>query len=104
MFERRIQRETLRSAAMRIIPDKLRMLVWLLCGLALYWCAALVGQESPAVQTVFYKLGHVTTLAWFGYWISRNAIGRVADDSSPNEKLARAVLIAGVILAGSMGL
>lgn len=89
---------------MRKTLDKLRMLAWLLTGLALYSLSTLVGAEHPAVQTILYKLGHVTTLAWVGYWIARNAIGRIDALSSPNERLSRAVLIGSVILAGSMGL
>lgn len=86
------------------ILDKFRMLAWLLSGLAMYLAAYLVSSAFPAVQTVFYKLGHVTTLAWFGYWIARNSLGRVHKNTQPIERLARAVLMAGVIVAGSMGL
>lgn len=85
--------------------DFQRMSAWLAIGLLLYATAiVVVGPAAPAVQTIFYKAGHVTTLAWIGYWISRNALGRVKADSSPTDRLARAVVIAGVILAGSMGL
>ena len=84
--------------------DKSRMLAWFIAGIALYALSALIGTEQPAIQTVFYKLGHVTTLAWFGYWISRNALGRIDLTSAPNERLARAVIIAGVVIAGSIGL
>lgn len=84
--------------------DKLRMLAWLLCGLALYFASLAIGNEYPVAQTVLYKLGHVTTLAWVGYWIARNALGRVTTSSAPRLVLARAVLMAGVIVAGSLGL
>ncbi len=84
--------------------DVARMIVWLLAGLLLYAAAVLVGQNTPAVQTVLYKLGHVTTLAWVGYWIARQAIGRIDIASDPTDRLARAVIMAGVIIAGSMGL
>lgn len=86
-------------------PDLQRMWLWLAIGVALYATSiGLVGLNSPAVQTIFYKIGHVTTLAWVGYWISRQALGRVTGSSSPTDRLARAVVIAGVIMAGSMGL
>lgn len=86
-------------------PDLQRMWLWLAIGVALYATSiGLVGSNSPAVQTIFYKIGHVTTLAWVGYWISRQALGRVTGQSSPTDRLARAVVIAGVIMAGSMGL
>ncbi len=86
-------------------PDISRMSIWLAIGLLLYFIAlSVIGNASPAAQTIFYKAGHVTTLAWVGYWISRNALGRVTGSSSPTDRLARAVIIAGVIIAGSMGL
>lgn len=87
-----------------------RMIIWLLLGLVLYASSYIVGHDNPQglfMQTILYKLGHVTTLAWVGYWIARMAIGRVDLNSRmnpPYDKLARAVIIAGVIMAGSMGL
>lgn len=84
--------------------DRLRMFGWLIAGLVMYGCAYLVGTDLPALQTVFYKLGHVTTLAWVGYWISRQMLGRIDEDSSAIDSIARAVLAGSVILAGSMGL
>lgn len=88
-----------------ICIDYLRMTAWLFAGLAFYFLAIFVPDSYPALQTVLYKMGHVTTLAWVGYWISRQALGRVLIcDTPPVDRLARAVLMAGVILAGSMGL
>lgn len=84
--------------------DLLRMVIWVCLGLLLYGLAICTPNQFPAVQTVFYKMGHVTTLAWIGYWISRKALGRVVPTTDPTEKLARAVLIGAVIIAGSMGL
>lgn len=84
--------------------DFTRMTAWLAAGLALYAAALITGPEHPAVQTVFYKLGHVTTLAWVGYWISRQAVGRLDTKPNPTDRLARAVLVGAVIIAGSMGL
>lgn len=82
-----------------------RMWLWIASGFSLYAIAlGLIGPDYPGVQTIFYKVGHVTTLAWVGYWVSRQALGRVTCSSSPTDRLARAVLIAGVIVAGSMGL
>jgi hypothetical protein len=81
-----------------------RMFAWLAAGLLLYCAAYLVSSQYPAAQVVFYKLGHVTTLAWFGYWISRQALGRVKPGCDASDKLSRAVLIAGVLIAGSLGL
>ena len=95
--------------------DKFRMLVWLLVGLGLYSLSIYIGTGHPSIQTIAYKLGHVTTLAWVGYWIARMSLGRITNDtrhswtqkakhSEPNDRLARAVIIAGVIIAGSLGL
>lgn len=81
-----------------------RMIGWLVAGLALYACAYLAGSNLPAVQTVFYKLGHVTTLAWVGYWISRQMLGRINNNSDNTDRIARAILAGCVIIAGSMGL
>lgn len=81
-----------------------RMIGWLLAGIVMYALAYLVGSDLPAVQTVFYKLGHVTTLAWVGYWISRQMLGRIDQDTSALDSIARAILAGCVILAGSMGL
>ena len=89
---------------MKTIKDNLRMLVWLAIGLALYLASAGAGSDRPMAQTVLYKLGHVTTLAWVGYWIARNALGRITAASCSTDRLARAVVIAGTIVAGSLGL
>lgn len=89
-----------------MLADKFRMFTWLVLGLVMYLMAILfgVGMDLPAVQTVFQKLGHVTTLAWIGYWISRQAIGRLDDESHSLDKLARAVVIGAAIIGGSMGM
>lgn len=84
--------------------DKCRMAIWLVIGLALYLAANAIGTEHPQWQTVTYKMGHVTTLAWIGYWIDRNANTRVTEYSSTGRLNARAIIMAGVIIAGSLGL
>ncbi|MES2319992.1 MAG: hypothetical protein V4631_21130 [Pseudomonadota bacterium] len=86
------------------VLDKFRMLIWFLIGAGLYFTSTLIGSDHPAWQTIAYKMGHVTTLAWVGYWISRMAVGRIDARSTSNDKLARAIVIAGVIIAGSLGL
>ena len=93
--------KTIRAAM--TVRDQRRMLAWLLIGIAMYVLSALVGNDHPATQTVLYKLGHVTTLAWVGYWLARNALGRLNADATPTDRLARALLIAGVVVAGSLG-
>lgn len=89
---------------MAAIIDKFRMLIWLFLGLALYLASSIIGIDYPAWQTIAYKLGHVTTLAWFGYWISRMSVGRIDQFSSSNDRIARALVMAGVTIAGSLGL
>jgi hypothetical protein len=86
--------------------DRLRMITWLIFGLALYLASWFAGTDHPFIQTILYKTGHVTTLAWIGYWIARHAIGRIGLASKPTdgEYLARAIIVAGVIIAGSLGL
>ena len=86
------------------VNDKFRMSVWLIIGLALYAASILLGSGQPAIQTILYKLGHVTTLAWFGYWVSRHALGRISSYSNPQDRIARAIVIVGVLIAGAMGL
>lgn len=93
----------LESAVMSII-DKFRMFAWLVLGILLYTASHIAGQDLPQLQTILYKLGHVTTLAWVGYWISRNALGRIDLTTCSTQYLARAILIAGVVIAGSIGL
>ncbi|WP_124646237.1 hypothetical protein [Burkholderia sp. Bp8990] len=84
--------------------DKFRMVAWLIAGLLAYFASSYVGPSNPILQTTLYKIGHVTTLAWIGYWISRNAIGRLDVTSDTGDKLGRAIVLGAVILAGSLGL
>lgn len=86
------------------VLDKFRMAIWLVLGLSLYYASTLIGTEHPQWQTVTYKMGHVTTLAWVGYWIARQALGRVNYNSPQYAITARALLIGSVIIAGSLGL
>jgi hypothetical protein len=86
------------------ILDKFRMAIWLAFGLAAYAASLFIGPGNPIIQTTLYKIGHVTTLAWIGYWISRNAIGRLDLTSDQGDKLGRALVMGAVIIAGSLGL
>lgn len=86
------------------ILDKFRMAIWLAFGIVAYLLSLYVGPANPIIQTTLYKVGHVTTLAWIGYWISRNAIGRLDLTSDQGDKLGRALVMGAVIIAGSLGL
>ncbi|MEJ0004430.1 MAG: hypothetical protein WDN30_14405 [Pararobbsia sp.] len=91
-------------SALAKIADKLRMSIWLVLGIACYVASIYVGPSNPVVQTTLYKIGHVTTLAWIGYWIARKGVGRVDATATQGDKLARALVIGAVIIAGSLGL
>lgn len=84
--------------------DAQRMLIWLALSVLAYAASSAAGADHPQVQVVLYKVGHVTLLAWVGYWIARQALGRVWSSTEPTRVLARAVIMAGVIVAGSLGL
>jgi hypothetical protein len=86
-----------------------RMWWWLAAGLALYGASIAVGIDYPQVQTGLWKAGHVTTFAWIGYRIACRAVGRVNWTSSaslppPGYMIARAIIIAAAMIAGSHGL
>ena len=86
------------------ITDRMRMVIWLAFGLAAYAASLFVGPSNPVIQTTLYKIGHVTTLAWIGYWISRHSVGRITTTATQGDKLSRALVVGAVIIAGSLGL
>lgn len=86
------------------MQDRARMAIWLAAAMACYAIAHILGNQHPLSQTVAYKAGHVTLLAWIGYWIARNSLGRIYDETSSQRVVARAVLMGCVIIAGSLGL
>ena len=89
---------------MKSTTDLARMMTWLAFGLVLYGCAALAGVNNPAIQTVLYKLGHVTTLSWVGYWVARHALGRISLYATDSDRLSRSILMGSIVIAGSMGI
>lgn len=84
--------------------DPFRMISWLIAALVLYGASRLIGPSDPQLQVALYKYGHVTGLAWCGYWIARTALGRIDYLSDHDELMARAVVIGAAIIGGSLGL
>lgn len=83
--------------------DKLRMVQWLVVSATCYAVALSFPMGNP-LSSLFWKLGHVTIAAHAGYWIARQSLGRINDGSAPNDKLARAIVISGAMLAVAMGM
>ena len=86
-----------------------RMLQWLLISFCLYAFAMALAARGidfyPQIQTVSWKLGHITIAAFFGYWIDRNAFrDRIASDSEALFTIRRAIIIVGTMIAISLGM
>lgn len=81
-----------------------RMLPWALLALVLYLAALQVPQ--PQIQTLLWKLGHITLGANVGYWIDRTAFRDRYDFEHPDpvRAMSRAVVVAAAILGLSLGL
>ncbi len=84
-------------------PDCLRMAQWLVVSAACYVVALSLPMGNP-ISTLFWKLGHVTMAAHAGYLIARQALGRITSESAPNDRMARAIVIAGAMLAIAAGM
>jgi len=82
--------------------DSTRMLFWLLLSVVCYVVALDV--EPPQLQTLFWKIGHLNVAAHLGYWIARGTLGRLYSTSPPNDRIARALIIVGAMIAVSQGL
>jgi len=82
----------------------LRMAPWLLVAAALYFTALNIAQ--PQMQTLLWKLGHITLGANLGYWIDRTAFRDRYDASKPDpmRALSRAIIMAAAMLGISLGL
>jgi len=86
-----------------------RMLQWLLLSFCLYAFAMTLASRGidfyPQIQTVSWKLGHLTIAAFFGYWIDRNAFrDRITSDSDSLTTIRRAIIIVGTMIAISLGM
>lgn len=93
-----------------LIADKLRMAEW---GFASLLLLGIIWFVAPAqIPIVIYKLALVTLFAHAGYWIDRRMFPQsrcqdlILDDISswPKSELRRAIIVAAVILAGSLAL
>lgn len=81
-----------------------RMLQWALLALLFY--AAALATAQPQIQTLLWKIGHITLGANIGYWIDRTAFRDRFDYTKPDpmRALSRAIVVAAAILGLSLGL
>ena len=92
--------------------DKLRMGTLLALSALLYGAAiviSLIGGVVPPLwavqlQTVVWKLGHITMGGHLGYWVSRLALGRVSAECADLRRVARAIIIGSCVLAVAQGM
>jgi len=77
---------------------------WLLLAVLFYALTQVPGLPN-ALQTVAMKLGNVTIGAFVGYWIDRLASRlRITTNSTDQEHLRRAIIMAAAMLCVSLGL
>lgn len=97
------------------LADKLRMIIWLLVGLALYASASYIGTitvfagaipvpKYAIAQVACQKLANVTMFSWFGYQVARGALGRLTTRSTAGDRQARAIVVGAAIIAGALGI
>ena len=83
--------------------DNFRMVQWLLTAVALYVMAVFV--PHPQIQTVLWKMGHITLAAFIGYWIDRHSFrDRVTDDADNLKQIRRAIIMGSAMLAIALGM
>ncbi|MFZ6644440.1 hypothetical protein ACO0LO_01880 [Undibacterium sp. TJN25] len=87
--------------------NKLRMIEWLLIA-ALFYALALImlsaGYGGP-LQTLTWKLGHVTMGGFAGYWLDRAAFrDRITLDSHALVMIRRAIVIFGAMYTLGAGM
>ena len=83
-----------------------RMAQWALLAAVFYVLAMFVVTSSahPQLQTALWKCGNVTLGSFLGYWLDRNALGRVTPGSTPGRQASRAILMGAAVLGLSLGL
>lgn len=82
--------------------DYSRMLEWLTLAAMFYAVALSVPQ--PQLQTLFWKLGHVTVGCYVGYVADRQLFGRLTGESGGQRQIARAIIVLAVIYGIAGGL
>lgn len=82
--------------------DLQRMLHWLALA-ALFYILAMY-TPHPQLQTLLWKLGHITIASFVGYWVDRNLYGRVSLVDRGERLMARAIIVAAAILGMAFGL
>lgn len=93
------------------------MIVWLFAGLSLYCFSVATGLIAAGLpeghenrgplaqfQVALWKAGNVSTFAWLGYAISRDALGRLGAANELPAYIGRGLIMAAVIYGGSLGL
>ena len=103
--------DTIKQSWFSIIKqcDLLRMSHFLILAICLYSFAIILASYGmnyfPQLQTVSWKLGHITIGAYLGYWIDRHCTHmHVNENSSQVEHIRRAIIIASVIIGISIGM
>ena len=80
-----------------------RMWQWLVLGVVFYTSALLITQVQ--LQTLFWKLGHVTIGSYMAYWVYRVLFGRFErSKATQGQYVARAIVVLACIYAVANGL
>ena len=80
-----------------------RMWQWLVLGVVFYTSALLIAQVQ--LQTLFWKLGHVTIGSYMAYWVYRVLFGRFERSrATQGQYVARAIVVLACIYAVANGL
>lgn len=87
--------------------SKLRMIEWLLVAALFYGSALLMlghGYNGP-LQTLTWKLGHVTLGGFAGYWLDRTAFrDRIVSNTPPLVMIRRAIIMFGAMYTLGAGM
>jgi hypothetical protein len=80
-----------------------RMLWWLALAAFFYVLATVI--QQPQLETACWKLGHITSGAFLGYWIDRHLFGRYTSDFAATPRaLSRAIVVGCAIIGMAFGL